>query len=168
MPSVENMTTAPTLVGTAQPQHVGFRRQLAIDTGFTVLGFPLAIASFVVVVTGLSIGLGTLVIVVGLPILAGTLFVARLFADIERLRIPAVLRLPRTRPMYRTSEPGDGLWKRIFTPLAQTQFWLDLVHGIVHFPIAVATFCVVVLLLWRQRSSSAATAVADLRKLLDV
>jgi signal transduction histidine kinase len=144
MPSVENMTTAPTLVGTAQPQHVGFRRQLAIDTGFTVLGFPLAIASFVVVVTGLSIGLGTLVIVVGLPILAGTLFVARLFADIERLRIPAVLRLPRTRPMYRTSEPGDGLWKRIFTPLAQTQFWLDLVHGIVHFPIAVAAFCVVV------------------------
>lgn len=30
-----------------------------------------------------------------------------------------------------------------------------------------ATFCVVVVLLWRQRSSAAATAVADLRKLLD-
>jgi signal transduction histidine kinase len=144
MPSVENMTTAATLGDTAQPQRVGFRRQLAIDTGYTLLGFPLAIATFVVVVTGLSIGLGTLVIVVGLPILAATLFLARLFADIERLRIPAVLRLPRTRPIYRASEPGDGVWRRIFTPLAQTQFWLDLVHGIVHFPIAVATFCVVV------------------------
>jgi signal transduction histidine kinase len=140
MPSVENMTNAATI----QPQHVGFVRQLAIDTGYTLLGFPLATASFVVAVTGLSAGLGTLVVVVGLPVLAGTLLLARLFADIERLRIPAVLRMPRTRPIYRTSQPGDGIWKRMFTPLSQTQSWLDLVHAVVHFPIAVAAFCVVV------------------------
>src|SRR5882757_1179569 len=140
MPSVENMTTA----ATTQPQRVGFRRQLAIDTGYTLVGFPLATASFVVAVTGLSAGLGTLVVIVGLPILAGTLLLARLFADIERLRIPAVLRLPRTRPIYRTSQRGDGIWKRMFTPLSQTQSWLDLVHAIVHFPIAVTAFSVVV------------------------
>ena len=140
MPSVDNMTTAPT----APPERVGFLRQLGIDTGYTLLGFPLATASFIVIVTGLSAGLGTLVIVLGLPILAGTLLAARLFADIERLRIPAVLHRPPSRPAYRTSEPGDGAWKRIVTPLRQTQFWLDLAHGILHFPIAVATFCVVV------------------------
>jgi signal transduction histidine kinase len=140
MPSVETMTTA----NTAQPQRVGFLRQLAIDSGYTLLGFPLATASFVVAVTGLSTGLGTLVVIVGLPILACTLLLSRLFADIERLRIPAVLRMPRTRPIYRASQPGDGIWKRIFTPLTQTQFWLDLVHAIVHFPIAVAAFSVVV------------------------
>jgi signal transduction histidine kinase len=140
MPSVENMTTA----ATTRPQRVGFLRQLAIDSGYTVVGFPLATASFVVAVTGLSAGLGTLVIVVGLPIIACTLLLARLFADIERLRIPAVLRMPRTRPMYRTSQRGDGIWKRMFTPLNQTQSWLDLVHAIVHFPIAVAAFSVVV------------------------
>jgi signal transduction histidine kinase len=143
MPSVESMTTAPTLAGAAQPERVGFLRQLAIDSGYLLLGFPLATASFVIMVTGLSTGL-SLLLTVGLPILAGTLFAARLFADIERLRIPAVLRRPRTRPAYRAPEPGDGTWKRIVTPLAQTQFWLDLAHGIMHFPIAVATFCVVV------------------------
>lgn len=140
MPSVENMTTADT----TQPQRVGFLRQLAIDSGYTLVGFPLATASFVVAVTGLSAGLGTLVIVVGLPIIACTLLLARLFADIERLRIPSVLRMPRTRPIYRTSQRGDGIWKRMFTPLSQTQSWLDLVHAIVHFPIAVAAFSVVV------------------------
>jgi signal transduction histidine kinase len=140
MPSVDNMTTAPT----AAPERAGILRQLGIDTAYTLVGFPLATASFVVVVTGLSVALGTLVIGVGVPVLAGTLLAARLFADLERLRIPAVLHRPRSRPAYQTSQPGDGAWKRIVTPLAQTQSWLDKVHAIFHFPIAVATFCVVV------------------------
>jgi signal transduction histidine kinase len=138
------MITAPTLAGMAQPERAGFLRQLAIDTGYTLLGFPLAVASFSVIVTGMSAGLSTLVIVVGLPILAGTLFVARFFADIERLRVAAVLRRPRTRPAYRAAQQGAGVWKRIVTPLTQTQFWLDLAHGILHFPIAVTTFSIVV------------------------
>ena len=144
MPSVERMTTASTLADTAQAERVGFLRQLGVDTGYTLLGFPLAVVSFSVIVTGLSAGLSTLVIVVGVPILTGTLFIARAFADIERLRIPAVLRRPRTRPIYRAAQPGAGVWKRIVTPLTQVQFWLDLAHGILSFPIAVATFCVVV------------------------
>ncbi|KAA0081037.1 sensor histidine kinase [Mycolicibacterium sp. P9-64] len=134
------MTTADT----AQPTRIGFVRQLAIDSGYTLLGFPLAMASFVVAVTGLSAGLGTLVVLVGIPVLGCTLLLARLFADIERLRIPAVLRRPRTRPIYRSAQKGDGIWKRMFTPLSQTQSWLDLVHAIVHLPIAVAAFSIVV------------------------
>ncbi len=88
------MTTA----ATTSPERIGFLRQLGIDTGYMLLGFPLAVASFVVIVAGMSAGLGTLVIVVGLPVLVATVLVARLFADVERLRIPAVLRRPRTRP----------------------------------------------------------------------
>jgi signal transduction histidine kinase len=95
-------------------------------------------------VTGLAAGLGTLVIGVGVPVLTATLFVARCFADIERLRFPAVLRLPRTRPVYRAAAPGAGLWKRIVTPLAQAQCWLDLAHAVLYFPIAVTAFCIVV------------------------
>jgi signal transduction histidine kinase len=129
---------------TAPPQRVGFLRQLGIDTGYVLLGFPLATISFSVLVTGLSAGLGMLVVVVGLPVLVGTLFIARLFADIERLRFPAVLRRPRTRPIYRPAPKGAGFWKRLVTALNQGQFWLDLVHGILHFPLAVATFCVVI------------------------
>jgi signal transduction histidine kinase len=144
MPSVNDMTAAPTLAGPEQPERVGLLRRLAGDTGYVMGGFPLAVAGFAVIVTGLSAGLDLLVIVVGLPILAATVLAARLFADIERLRIPAVLHRPRSRPTYRTSEAGDGIWKRIMTPLAQTQCWLDVAHGMLIFPIAVTTFCVVV------------------------
>ncbi|MDG4667137.1 sensor histidine kinase [Mycobacterium sp. 236(2023)] len=119
-------------------------RQLRIDTGYCLLGFPLALVSFCVLVTGFSAGVGMLVVVIGLPILTATLFIGRAFADIERLRFPAVLRLPRTRPTYRVPPPDAGLWKRMVMPLTEAQFWLDLVHGLLHFPIAVTTFCIVV------------------------
>jgi signal transduction histidine kinase len=144
VPSVEGVSTKHMLVDPAQPGRVGFVRQLGVDTGYTLLGFPLAIVSFSVLVAGLSAGLGTLVVVIGVPILAGTLIVARFFADVERLRIPAVLRRPLIRPTYRAAAPGAGVWNRIVTPLTQSQFWLDLVYGILHFPISVATFSIVV------------------------
>jgi len=123
---------------------MGLLRRLAGDTGYAMAGFPLAIAAFAVIVTGLSAGVSLLVIVVGLPILAGTVLAARLFADIERLRIPAVLNRPKSRPTYKTARPGDGLWKRVMTPLAQTQCWLDVAHSILFFPIALIAFCIVV------------------------
>jgi signal transduction histidine kinase len=122
----------------------GTLRQLGTDTGYVLLGLPLATASFAVVVTGLSAALGLLVVVIGVPVLTATLFAARLFADIERLRIPAVLNRPRVRPTYRTAEPGAGVWKRIVTPITQVQFWLDAAHAILQFPIAVTCFSVVV------------------------
>ncbi|MGE0214419.1 sensor histidine kinase [Mycolicibacterium sp.] len=135
------MTSAP--AGAAQPLRVGVVRQLGIDTGYTLLGFPLATIGFVLVVTGLAAGLGTLVIGIGLPVLTGTVFVARVFADIERLRFPAVLRLPRSRPTFHGAPRGAGVGKRLLTPLTQAQSWLDVVHAILHFPIAVLAFSVV-------------------------
>lgn len=134
------MTAAPT----APRERVGFIRQLGIDTVYVLVGFPLATVAFVIVISGVAAGLGTLVIVVGVPILAATLLAGRLFADLERLRLPAVLRRPASRPAYRLSEPGVGIWKRFVNPLRQPQSWLDLLHSIMHFPIAVATFCIVV------------------------
>ncbi len=144
MPSVGSMSTVPTLADRAQAQRFGFVRQLGVDTGYVLLGLPLAVASFCVAVTGFSAGLSTLIVVVGLPILACTLVVARFFADVERLRIPNVLRRPLIRPIYRAAQPGAGIWKRIVTPLTQSQFWLDLAHGVLHFPIAVAAFSIVI------------------------
>lgn len=139
MPSVIRMSNP---IGNRD--HVGFLRQLGVDTGYVLLGFPLALASFCLLVTGMAAGVGTLVIGVGLLVVSATLLVARACADIERYRIAPVLRRPRIRPAYPGAPPGSGFWKRILTPLAQTQSWLDVVHGIVIFPVATATFCVVV------------------------
>ncbi|PZG00980.1 sensor histidine kinase [Micromonospora deserti] len=121
-------------------------RQLFLDSGYVLLGLPLALASFVVLVVGLAAGLGLVVTVIGLPVLSGTLYAARGLADIERLRLPAVLRQPRIRPQYRLPEPGASAWRRIFLPMGDAQSWLDLAHGILKLVVAAATF--VVTLVW--------------------
>ncbi|GAB2946314.1 sensor histidine kinase [Micromonospora polyrhachis] len=119
--------TATTNVGSR-----GLLRQLGTDSGYVLLGFPLALASFVVLVVGFAAGVGLAVVVIGLPILAGTLRMARVWADIERLRMAPVLRQPRIRPVYRTAEPGASVWRRIFTPITDAQSWLDLAHGVLN------------------------------------
>ncbi|MET8305880.1 MULTISPECIES: sensor histidine kinase [unclassified Micromonospora] len=121
-------------------------RQLFVDSGYVLLGLPLALASFVVLVVGLAVGVGLVVTVIGLPILSGTLYAARGLADIERLRLPAVLRQPRIRPHYRLAEAGANAWRRIFVPMRDAQSWLDLAHGILRLIVAVITF--VVALVW--------------------
>ncbi|MGW0160173.1 sensor histidine kinase [Mycobacterium sp. NPDC003323] len=127
---------------TARPN--GLLKQLGIDSGYVLLGFPLGIVSFCVVVTGLAAGLGLLVVIVGLPTIVATALIARVIADIERFRYPAVLRSPRSRPTYRRAAPRSGVWKRMITPLADGQSWLDLTHALVRFPVSVTTFCVVI------------------------
>lgn len=135
MPSVEHVTI------TERPGPV---RQLGVDTGYVLLGFPLAVLSFSIIVTGLSAGVGLLVVFVGLPVMVATVFIARVFADIERFRYAPVLRQPRTRPDYRKAAPGASWWQRLIAPLGDGQSWLDLTHALARFPVSVATFTVVV------------------------
>lgn len=50
---------------------------LVRDLGYLLLGLPLGIAAFVVSVAGFAAGVGTLVVWLGVPLLAGTLAAAR-------------------------------------------------------------------------------------------
>jgi hypothetical protein len=136
-----------TTITTADP-HVMLRpsrlRQLGVDSVYVLLGFPLGILTFVLMVTGISLGLGLIVVTVGIAVFAATLYVARWFAELERARIAAVLNEPRARVRYRAAAPNAGFWRRILTPLADVQYWLDVLHGLLRFPISVLTFCLVV------------------------
>ncbi|GLY23585.1 sensor histidine kinase [Micromonospora sp. NBRC 101691] len=133
------MTSANPAAGAAA-RAPGLPRRLLTDSGYVLLGLPLALASLVVLLVGLALGLGLVVLVVGLPVLTGTLYAARGLADIERLRLAAVRRQPRIRPRYRLPEPGATAWRRIFLPMRDIQSWLDLAHGIFRLPVAIVTF----------------------------
>src|SRR4051794_18048661 len=132
-------TSAPT----ALPRR-GWFRQLGVDTGYALIGFPIATAAFVVVVTGLALGAGLLVVWVGVAVLAATLLAARGFASAERAWLPAVLGGPVPRPAYLPPE-GSKL-RRLLTPLRDPQTWLDALHAVVRFPVAIFSFVVTVTL----------------------
>ncbi|MCK2216671.1 sensor domain-containing protein [Actinomadura sp. ATCC 31491] len=116
------------------------RHRVAADTRYTLLGLPTATIHFTVAVAGLSAGLGSAVALVGLPILAGAALAARSLADAERAALPGVLGHPVGRPRYAPPPPGAGPVRRLLNPLASGQAWLDLLHGIVAFPFALASF----------------------------
>jgi signal transduction histidine kinase len=138
LPTMASPTPSPP----APPRGLGILRQLGVDTSYTLVGFPVALASFVVVVTGLSVGAGLLVIWLGVAVLAATLLAARGFASVERAWLPAVLAQQVPRPTYLT--PVGGAVRKLTTPLRDPQTWLDALHGLVRFPVAIFTFVVTV------------------------
>ncbi|GAA3657792.1 hypothetical protein GCM10022224_021290 [Nonomuraea antimicrobica] len=114
------------------------RHRLSTDTRYTLLGLPVSIVHFTVSVTGLSAGLGASVVFVGLPLLAGCATVARNLADFERVALPGVLDRPVARPPYPTAPAGAGWFRRMINPLAGGQGWIDLLHGVIAFPLSLA------------------------------
>jgi signal transduction histidine kinase len=127
---------------TPLPRSRGWFRQLGVDTGYALVSFPIAIAAFVVVVTGLALGAGLLIVWVGVAVLAGTLLAARGFATVERAWLPAVLDRPLPNPTYLPAE-GRPV-RKLMTPLRDPQTWLDALHAIVRFPFAILSFVVTV------------------------
>jgi Putative sensor len=116
--------------------------RVAASAGYVLTGFPLAVAAFILLVTGVAVGLGTLVITVGIAVLAAALGIARAFAGLERARMDALFGHRTPRPAYR--EPRGGTVGRVLSAGADPRRWLDLLHGIIGFPVAVATFSIVV------------------------
>ncbi|AEF40098.1 sensor histidine kinase [Hoyosella subflava] len=115
-------------------------RQTLRDSAFLLVSFPLAVASFVVMVTGLSLGAGTLIIWVGIPILVFTLVVARGFATVGRRGSTGLLGLSLPEPRYKVHQQQSSPLFRALSPLTCTQSWFDVVWCIVIFPVATATF----------------------------
>jgi hypothetical protein len=120
------------------------RHRLATDTRYVLLGLPTAVIAFALVVIGIAAGAGTLVVFAGLPILAGTAAMARNLADVERVLLPDVLGRRLARPRYPEAPLNAGRLRRALNPLTAGQAWLDLLHAVIAFPIAILTFVLTV------------------------
>ncbi|WP_027344564.1 sensor histidine kinase [Hamadaea tsunoensis] len=113
------------------------------DTRYVMVSLPLATASFVVLVTGLCLGLGTVPLGVCGALFA-TLLLARVFAGVERRNLAELGGAPVVPPRYAPPPPGAGWLRRLWHPVTQARYWLDVLHGIVIFPFSIAAFVVVV------------------------
>ncbi|MGY5884241.1 sensor histidine kinase [Modestobacter lacusdianchii] len=141
------MTTDTAVLPAGRPGRLprrGWWRQLGVDTGYVLLALPVSLLAFVLVVTGLAVGVGLVVIWVGVPLLVGTLYTARGFAALERGRLPAVLRRPVPTPGYRAAAPGASALRRLLGPLRDAQCWLDVLHALLHMTVAIPAFVVAV------------------------
>ncbi|SHJ90687.1 Putative sensor [Nocardiopsis flavescens] len=114
--------------------------RLLADTRYALLGLPLAVVSFSLVLTGLAAGLGSAVAGVGLFLLAGTLYAARGLAHAERVRLADLTGGPVLRAPYRAPAPGAGPLRRALAPLGCGRSRLEALHAVVRLPVSLVSF----------------------------
>jgi hypothetical protein len=109
---------------------------------YLVTNFPLGIAGFVTLVTMFSVGLGTAVIWVGLPVLALAVLIARGAARMERARVRALLGTFIAQPYPPLPDAGQkDRWK---ARLRDGSTWRDVAYFVLLLPVGVAEFTLMV------------------------
>ncbi|NUU20428.1 MAG: sensor histidine kinase [Streptomycetaceae bacterium] len=118
----------------------GTFRRFGRELRYLLAGLPIAVGTLCPLLIGLSLGLGLAVLVIGLPVLAWTLFLARAFARTERRRVEAVTGRPLPPHHYTVAVRGKrpAEWMRV---LRDEQSGRDVAHVLVSFPVRVVGFC---------------------------
>ena len=113
---------------------------------YLLLAFPLGTLYFIVIVTGLSVGVGLVIIIVGLPILVATLLCWLLFARMER-ELAIHLLGAQIRPMSVPDRVQRSLWQRLLKILGDPVTWKSLVYVSLEFPFGIFSFTLAVTLI---------------------
>lgn len=114
---------------------------------FLLLSFPLGLIYFLIAVIGLAVGLGTLVIWIGLPILFATLFMIRGMAEMERRMVSSLLRLPLPYQFPVPPEPRLGFLRRFGRMLRDPYTWTSTIYMLLKLPLGILSFTLTVTLL---------------------
>ena len=130
-----------------------------LKIAYLLLGFPLGLTYFVVLVTGLALGLGLSITLLGVPILLSVVGFVWSFVWLEREAAAVVLGI---RPTHRTlsstrgksetpSETPDSTfsswWNSLRSYISSGEFWRGLAHLFLRFPLGLVGFVVTVTLL---------------------
>lgn len=141
MTTQTTITEAPPAVAPATPEGfwASYGRAWVRTPGsavYLLAVFVLAMVSVTVLASLFWTGVGLLVLVVGLPIVVGTLVIARGFGVADRglLRLTALP--PVVEPEWnRDRTDAGGFWLTLTRPLRNAHYWVYLVHGMIVSPI---------------------------------
>lgn len=111
---------------------------------YLLFSFPLGIFYFVFLVTGLSLGLGLVITLIGAPILFGTLLLWRVFAGFERQLATIILGINISFVPIKQSK---RIWEKIQAYLNDSFTWKSLIYLFIKFPLGIISFVVLVTLL---------------------
>jgi hypothetical protein len=117
------------------------------NIGYLMLGLVLATAWLTLLVTALSVSLSLVVVaLLGIPLLLGTWYAVRAFANIERALANVLLGTNiRLAPM--ASRQRGNVWLRLVGMSRERSRWRELAYLSVRIPVGVATFVITVVAL---------------------
>jgi hypothetical protein len=117
---------------------VGFRRETYANLAYLLTRFPLGIAYFTALVTGLGVGIGLLPVIVGIPILASVLALGGYIGVVEA----ALLRRLRGRDVsVTTPDPTElSITDYLKTVVTTPRNYLLVAFGFVSFVVGIHLF----------------------------
>ena len=119
------------------------REETYLNLIYLLLAFPLGTVFFTFLVTGLSVGIGTVIVWVGIPILLAVLAASWGLAIFERTLAISMLR-EDVPPMSRDGKATRGAWERLKAHLRNPVTWTSMLHPILKLPIATLFFSIAV------------------------
>lgn len=134
------------------------RPQSYINIFYLLLAFPLGIAYFVFLVTGISVGASLIIIWVGIPILALVFAGSWAMREFERILavsllkedIPHTIQGPSTGIVDQNLSSVEsifiGTWRRFKLHLTNRLTWTGMLYLFLKFPLGIGSFVMVVVL----------------------
>ena len=122
------------------------RPQTYLNLIYLFLTFQLGLTYFIMLITGLSLGLGLIIIWVGVLILAAVLALSWACVHFERQMAIHLLKIDIPEPPS-TSVPGEPIFQRMNRYLVNPLTWKGLAYLFLKFPLGIATFVICVTLL---------------------
>jgi hypothetical protein len=119
-----------------------FARRTYLGLVYALAGLPLGTFYFCFIVTGLSLGLGLLVTLVGIPVLVLTLAGCRGLAQLERTLTASLL--GASIPRVRIERERGFFWRRLVGQLRSSATWRELAYLLIRFPTGIASFTIAV------------------------
>jgi hypothetical protein len=126
--------------------HTIQKSTIAGNIVFLLLAFPLGLLYFLVVVIGFSVGVSTLVVWVGLPILFATVVLIRGMATIERYMVTSLLHLPIAYRVRQHEEASQGFLQRFGSILHDPFTWTETLYMILKLPVGIISFTLALVL----------------------
>ena len=111
------------------------------NVAYLLLAFPLGIFYFVFLVTGLSLGVGLFITLLGIPILVGVLASAYGMGDFERIITNTML--GRDTPASHRLAVSGGLWEKVKALVGSSETWKRVWYLFLEFPLGIIGFTLV-------------------------
>ncbi|QSB05401.1 sensor histidine kinase [Natronoglycomyces albus] len=113
--------------------------RLGRETAYLLATFPVAVIAFTLVMGGVSLGMLTLVIGVGVVVFVGVHWVARGFAATCLISMRAILGQETPDPSHSRPPQAASPLRRLLHPLFDRQSWLNLLWCVINFPLSLVT-----------------------------
>jgi len=110
--------------------------------------FVVAITSLAVLASFFWLGVGLLIVMIGLPIVVGTLLAARGFGVADRFMLRLTGLPAIDEPEWNRDTPDrTGFWSTLTRPLRNAHYWIYLLHGMIVSPV-ISTITFTLTVVW--------------------